>query len=218
MIRKSERPFNFTDRQIAQLKQIHPRLRTLNRNAICELRRIGWTTLTDAQYRDIGKSLETLSIRINNFLRARQGILSAGQNQQPQLIEIVIGSICDKCDGLRARDGDDNGEAASREALQQDPAYQEELEILLDLLLKTDEDVTRRSRRAPPRPFFLGLKSMTEAVQRQQRHFRMTTIAQRPSIKVLEMPNDVCDRCGEPTKDVEWENSPDTDLQSNHPN
>ena len=171
MIRKSERPFNFTDRQIAQLKQIHPRLRTLNRNAIGELRRIGWTTSTDGQYRKIGKSLETLSIRIKHFLRARQEILSAGQNQQPQLIEVVVSSFCDQCDGLRARGSDDNGEAASREALQQDPACHEELEILLDLLLKTDEDVTRRSRRAPPPQFFLGLKSLTQAVQRQQRAF-----------------------------------------------
>lgn len=137
MIRKRERPFNFTDRQIAQLKKIYAGLRTLNRKARFELRRIGWSTLNDAQYRDTGKSLEALSMRINNFLRTLEGILSAGQNQQPQLFEIVIGSRCDRCAGLRARDGDDNGEAASREALQQDPACQEELEIWLDLLLKT---------------------------------------------------------------------------------
>jgi hypothetical protein len=83
--------------------------------------------------------------------------------------------------------------------------------------LKADEAATRRSRRTPPRQFFLGLKSLTEAVQRQQRHFRMTTIAQGPSLKVLRMP-DVCTHCGEPVKDVEWENSPDTDLQSDHLN
>ena len=68
MIHKSERPFNFTDRQIAQLKKIHAGLRTLNRTARFELRRIGCNTSTDGQYRKIGKSLETLSIRIKNFL------------------------------------------------------------------------------------------------------------------------------------------------------
>ena len=99
MIRKSERPFNFSDEQIAHLKHIHPRLRTLNRYAICELRRIGWAILTDAQYRDSGKFLGTLSIRMNTLVRARDGILSAGQNQQPQLIEIVINS----------REGSDRG-------------------------------------------------------------------------------------------------------------
>ena len=98
--------------------------------------------------------------------------------------------------------------------MQQDPACHEELEILLDLLLKTDEDVTHKSRRAPPRQFFLGLKSLTQAVQRQQRDFRKTTIAQGSEIKLSEILDDICTRCGEPTNNVEREDSPDTDLRA----
>jgi hypothetical protein len=70
MIRKSERPFNFTDRQIAHLKHIHPRLRTLNRYAICELRRIGWAILTDAPvpgYRQVPRNT------VNSYEHPRAG-------------------------------------------------------------------------------------------------------------------------------------------------
>jgi hypothetical protein len=216
MIRKSERPCNFTDRQIAQLKQIHSRLRTLNRNAICELRRISRTVLNQTQYREAGESFGTLAIRMISLLRVHQEILSAGHKQEPQLIQVLPVTCCNKCSengAVRTKDEEETGEAASREVLNQDPACQQEIEALLELVFRIDESVSRTYRRAPPRAFFLGLKNLTGGVLRQQRQFRETAITQGPRIEVLEM-FDTCDSCGAAIKNDENQINTDKDLRS----
>jgi hypothetical protein len=218
MIRKSERAFNFTDRQVAHLKQIRRSLRTLNHQATCELRRIRRTVLNHTGYREAGESLGTLAIRMISLLRVRQEVLSAGHKQEPQLNQVVIDTCCNKCsenDAVRTKDEEETGEAASREVLNQDPACQQEIEALLELAFRTDEYVSRTYRRAPPRAFFLGLQSLTGGVLRQQRQFRQTAITQGPRIEVLEM-FDTCNTCGAAIKDNENEISTDKDLRGDY--
>jgi hypothetical protein len=216
MIRKSERPFNFTDSQIEQLKRIYRGLRKLYRQATCDLQRISRTVLNQTQYREAGKSLGTLAIRMISLLRVRQEILLAGQKQEPQLIQLVIDASCAECsenDTVRINDDEETGEAASREVLNQDPECQKEIEALLELVFRIDESVSCTSRRAPPRAFFLGLKSLTGGLLRQQKHFRETAITQGPRIKVMEM-FDTCNSCGAAIKNDENQINTDKDLRS----
>ena len=119
MIRKNQRPFNFTAPQIARLQQIYRRLRAVNREAICELRRIGCEILSDNQYRRAGKDLRALAIRMDSLMGDRREILAAGQKQRPQIFNLVLTTSCQKCSEngrVPTHNDDENGERASREA------------------------------------------------------------------------------------------------------
>src|SRR6266849_1818642 len=94
MLLKKDRPFFFTDQQMAQLRSTNGTLRQVNRDARRELRGIG-ADLTDKQYRDAGLWLGNLAIRMISVLRLREGVLNSGRQQQPKHFEVVFGSVCE---------------------------------------------------------------------------------------------------------------------------
>jgi hypothetical protein len=180
MLRKDQRRFSFTDWQILQLKQSIRRLHKLNRDAFGELRRVG----------------RMLATRMISALRLRQEILTAGREQQPVRIEVIVGLACEPCAADRQFTEPDD-ESVSREALKEDPARQTEIETLLDLAQRTEERLSARckSRRIPPAAFFRGIGRLTLALLRQQRHLRDTAPRQTTEIKVQSGNADGPDIC-----------------------
>ena len=201
MIRKSQRPFTFTDSQVQQLNRTNNTLRQLNRTARDVLRRIGHLYLTPAQYGEAAKSLETVAIRMTSALRFRRELIAAGREQLPQRIGVIFGGKCDACweNGLGTKT--DDHEADWREALEQDPAHQSEIESLLELALRTEERASVRceSGHALPRAFFSGISRLTSAVLRQQKDLREMALKHEPEFEVIYSDN--CSDCHQPLGD-----------------
>jgi hypothetical protein len=113
MLRKNQRPFLFTEVQLQQLKRTEDSLRKLNRDALRELRRIGFTDLTNRKYSEAGESFQIVATQMISALRFREEILIAGREQQPQLIQVVIRRKCVACSKDRSLSRRDDEEAAS---------------------------------------------------------------------------------------------------------
>jgi hypothetical protein len=205
MLSKNQRPVYFTDGQLQQLRRNTDSLRKLNRVALGALRRIGYTVVTDSEYRDAGDSFSMVASRMGTLLRVRRELLAAGREQLPQRIEVIFGGKCDACwENGPFRKLDDPA-ADPREALEPDPAHLSETEALLDLAMRTEGRVSvrRESRRAPLRAFFLGISRLTWAVLRQQRELREAAFKHVPETKVARSDN--CADCHKPmeTEDEE---------------
>jgi hypothetical protein len=191
MIRKNQRPLNFTDSQVQQLGRNKHSLRKLNRVALGALRRIRSTALTNRQYRDAGDSFSRMADQMMSALRVRRELIAAGRERLPDRIELIFGGMCDACWENKLRTKRDDHEPNSREALKQDPAHLAELEFLLELALRVQARVSVRCEpgHAPPRAFFSGIRRLILAVLRQQRELRETAPKHEPEIKVLECPS-----------------------------
>jgi hypothetical protein len=203
MIRKNQRPFDFTDRQILQLKRSNRSLRKLNRDALGELQRVGGRALTRTQCREAGESLGILAIRMITMVRILQETLVAGRENEVQLIQVIFSLYCENCSKNGPLERPDDDEAASREALKQDPAWQTEIDSLLNLAQRIEQRVSARckSRGRSPSTFSRGISRLTSALLRQQRHLRNTTLKHGPEIEVLELDSDTCVDCQTPIKD-----------------
>src|ERR1700686_421351 len=95
MIRKDQRPFCFTDWQVKLLKQTHHSVRQLNSAARDELRDVGRTTLTHAQYQAWAERVATIAIRLASAIRVRHDILASGREQTPQRIVVTFAPNCE---------------------------------------------------------------------------------------------------------------------------
>jgi hypothetical protein len=201
MIRKNQRPLYFTDSQVQQLRRNNYSLRKLNRVALGVLRRIRSTALTNTEYRDAGDSFVRMANQMMSALRVRRELIAAGREQLLQRIEVRFGGMCDACSEKKLRTKPDDHEADSREALEQDPAHQSEIESLLELALRTAERVSVRceSGQVPPKAFFLGINRLTSAVLRQQRDLRETALKHQPEIEVVHCPGH-CMNCHQPMR------------------
>ena len=177
MLRKNQRPFNFTTGQVHQLKQIDHGFRQFNRIARAHLRRIKHLDLNPRQYYEAGESLEMVTTRMTSSLRFRQEIVRVGQQQQPLLIVMHFCMLCDCCSERRRlteRDEDETG----REALKPDPAHLAEIDSLLVLTSQIEELVSTRStlRRASLNTFLRQISCFRLAVLKQRRHYQATTL------------------------------------------
>ena len=195
MIRKDQKPFSFTDWHVQQPRRSTHSLRKINRAALCELRRIGRTSLTHTQLREASKSIGIMASRMILLLRLREGILVAGREQQPQLIQIIFSSCCENCTERQSLRKPDCEETVGREALKNDPAYQKELESLLGLALRTEEKVSAQCElgRTLPSVFILKVCCLISAVIRQQQQLRDMAIRQEPKIEVCDYDCASCD-------------------------
>jgi hypothetical protein len=204
MLRTNQRPFYFTDTQVQQLKRTNDTVRKLNRIARGELRRIGQLGVTPRQHREAGESLGTIATRMTSVLQFRQGILTAGRQQQPLRIVVRVGMLCHHCSErgqLPVRDDDET----TREALKQDPAHQSEITSLLELTSRIEELVSTRStlRGAPLNAFFRQVSRFRRAVLKQQRDFQATALRQTTEIEIEvqdedQIGLDICDECHKP--------------------
>jgi hypothetical protein len=185
MPRKNQRPFNFTDWQVQQLKRTNQSLRKLNRAARCELRVIGRIDLTHRQYRKAGESFGSIATRMIGALRFHHAIVKAGPEQQP--LRFVVRFVTPCVDGSESRQitrHDDD--EIKREALKQDPAHRAEIESLLELTNSIEDLASRRSmlRGAPLNAFFLGINRFRLALLEQQQHLLATVPQLMPQIEI----------------------------------
>ena len=195
MIRKDQRPFCFTDWQGQQLKRTDHSLRKLNRDALDELRHVGRTALTYAQYQARAERVATVAIRMISALRVREEILASGREQEPETILVEFLPNCTNCEENGLLEKPDRDEDASLQARMQDPTYQKEVEDLVELALRTEERVSARwkSRRTPPRALFVAINRLTSAVLRQQQMLRRNALKRAPNVKVIH--TDTCPHC-----------------------
>jgi hypothetical protein len=197
MIGKNQRPLNFTDSQVQQLKWTNDTLRKLNRAGLVALGRIGHKALTDTEYGNAGYSFAMMGDRMMSALRVRRELLTAGREQPPLRIEVVFSGKCDACWENGPGTRTDDQEADWREALEQDPAHQLEIESLLELALRTEERASVRceSGHALPKEFFSGINRLKSAVLRQLRDLRETALKHEPKIVVIRSNN--CSDCNQ---------------------
>ncbi len=185
MPRKNQRPFNFTDWQVQQLKRTNKSLRKLNRAARHELRLIGRMDLTQRQYREAGDLLGTIAKRMIGELRFHHAIVEAEPEQQPLRIVVRFVTPCVHRSESTQLTGHDDDEAA-REAVKQAQAHQAEIESLLELTNSIEDLVSRRSmlRGMPLNAFFLKINRFRLAVLEQQQHLLATVPQLMPPVEI----------------------------------
>lgn len=188
MLRRNRRPLLFTGWELQQLERTTVGLRQSNRAALRALQRVRRFGLSTTRYSKEGDSLQMITAQMISALRLRQEILRAGSDREPQTISIkVVYERYDMCSQSRQRRKPDDDEPASGEAPKQDPAYQAEIDSLLELAQRTAERVSRccKVRAVPTRTFFAGINRLTSALLRQQRHLRETAFKRVPRIDVI---------------------------------
>jgi hypothetical protein len=189
---KNKGRFFFTERQTEQLKNTNVILNGMNLIAHSALRRARWSNLTQKEYRQEGLAFGAIATRILSVLNFRQEILRVARGKKPDLIRLnyfLIGRGCDPS----PRKSKDN----CNKVPQPDPAHLPELDNLVESCFETGERVW--SHTVPPRTlpvaFFAGLKRLTDALLKQQRHFH-DTAPNPPATKIeVVMGDDICGIC-----------------------
>jgi hypothetical protein len=174
VVAKYEGPLYVTERQKQQIKRTTGSLRQLNRAVLGELRRIVRHNQTNKRYSEVGVLLETTASQITSLLRFRQGILSSARDE-PRVIVVEISVIG------RSHNAFPEGllYPTREQALPVDPAHYLELEKLLEFVFRIGERLCSRNTRSKafPSAFVAGLRRLTDALLKQQRHLRETTPA-----------------------------------------
>ena len=205
MLLKKNRPFFFTDQQMAQLSSTNGTLRQLNRDARRELRGIG-AGLTDKQYREAGLLLGKLAIRMISILRLREDVLNSGREQRPTRVELMIGVVCGNC----VMPPHNRENTPNSQPPEVDPAHLPELDSLVEIAHNVGERVSLCFEpRTPPNAWVVGLKRLPDALLKQRRHLQ--DIAPNPSVMKIEVIEkfEACSVCHKP-----MENSPPSDDPS----
>jgi hypothetical protein len=171
MVAKHEGPLYVTERQKQQLNRTTSSLRQLNRAVLGELRQIERPNQTNQRYRDAGTLFEMAASQVSALLRFREGILSFARDESRVIS--VVGRSRNTFPGNRAY-------CALEEVPPVDPAHYLELETLLETVFRIGERLCARSIRSKnvPDAFVLGLRRLTAAILKQQRHLRQTSPAQ----------------------------------------
>ena len=206
MLDKKGRRFFLTDPQMQQLVRSNDRLRQSNRSALRELRRVGRSNLTSKKYKEAGICLEMVAAQIIGVLQFREDILISAR--QPGAVELVIFEvrhICKDCTAPPEELEDHLGE----EVPAPDPGHYRELDHLIELAQGTVWRLWSGSIQRKPFPvaFSKGLRCLTAALLKQQRHLRETTLAPPRTRTEFRVPSDnSCSRCHQEMK------IPDPDL------
>jgi hypothetical protein len=200
MLRKNQRPFSLSSRQVQQLKRISHALRKLNRAARRELRRIEYTDLSCTQYREAGDLFGTIARRMISPLRFHHEVLKAGPEPQTHRLMLHFVTPCVhnvKRSESRQLTRHDNNET-ERQGMKQDPAHQAEIEALLELTNSIEDRVSRRAmlRGMPLNAFFLGINRFRSAVLEQQQYLLAIAPQSIPlvELQVADGP-DICTDC-----------------------
>ena len=200
MLRKNQRPISLSSWQVRQLKRISHALRKLNRNARCELRRIGYTDLTRTQYREAGDLFGTIARRMISPLRFHYEVLKA--EPEPQTHRLMLRFVTPCVHNVKRSESrqitrlDDN--ETERQGMRHDPAHQAEIEALLELTNSIEDRVSKRAmlRGVPLNAFFLGINRFRSAVLEQQQYLLAIAPQSIPlvELQVADGP-DICIDC-----------------------
>ena len=178
----------FSERQLAQLRETAIRLRQLNRNALSLLQHITFWRLSDKQLIDTRKSLEMTVTLMSSALRRRQQLVTTGRGQEPSLMEVTFCSMDpDEDDPL------DDEPADIPEPLRPDPAWDDELDSLLEIVHKAEGVIEGDPRRGSAKELAV-LARLTNLVLQQQRHLQELAPEKKPQIEVR---NEFDDATGE---------------------
>ncbi len=178
MIAKHEEQLYVTERQKQQLTRTTGELRQLNRTVLRELRRIARPNQTNRRYRDAGVFLETAASQITTLLRFWEGILTSARDK-PRLLVVTVTVIGRSDNGFP----EDLAYPTREQVPPVDPAHYLELETLLEFAFRIGERLCSRSIRSKnfPEAFVVGLRRLTTALLKQQRHLRETAPAPPPT-------------------------------------
>ena len=206
MLHKNKRPFFLMEWQLRQLRDTTDKLRKLDRMAIRQLQRVGYSDSSDKQYKAAITSLANLATMMNSALQLREQILAEAREQKPKVIRLHFRTLCRKCGSKRGPSTRTNDQAA----LAEDPAWRTEIESLLKLVYRIHECLVARctSRRTPPRASFLALSRLANALLRQRRHLQEIAPEPETEVKLLYEPGLPCNFCGAPTKQCAEKQSP----------
>jgi len=188
--------FFFTERQTQQLKDTNVSLNRMNLIIRGALHRVRRSDLTQKQYRQEGLAFGAIANRIVSVLKFRQEILGVARGKKPDLIRLKYHLICGDCNPPPRK-----SQTNQNKVPQPDPAHLPELDNLVESCFETGERVW--SHTIPPRTlpvgFFAGLKRLTDALLKQQRHLRNTAPnPPEPKIEVV-MGDDICGVCHKPS-------------------
>ena len=197
MLRRNQRPLSLTERQSQQLKDTNASLRKLNRASLRQLQRVGYSDLTDTQYSEAGNSLGIVAIRMNSVPRFREQIMTYAREQEPGLFQLVLGGYCKSCQNKPYPLTGPNSHQAEQECLRQDPAWQTEIDCLLEVVHRTEERVFGRcmSRGTLPKSFFTALARLTSTLLRQRRDMQKMAPEQGRGIEIRQN-FETCVVCG----------------------
>jgi len=191
------RTLSFTRRQSEQLRNTQATLRKLNRSALDQLRRIGYSAFT---YSEAAKSLAVVATLMNSVLQVREQIISDASEQGPRLIQVVLGTYCESCNNKpHPLNEPDDHQADFAEPLKQDPAWWAEIDGMLELAPRKAELLfaRRMAQGTLPRALSTALNRLTNALLRQRRHLQELVPKQEAKIEVLEEFG-TCTVCGKP--------------------
>jgi len=165
----------------------------LNRSALSQLEHVRDSYLSKKQYRDAADSFETLAIRMNSVLQFRDELTTGGRAQAPEVVYLIIGTICPDC--VEPLEEPPN---EGSEFLKLDRTQLAEIDCLLELAYHTEQRVLARCTWPGTllKAFITGLSRLTRALLRQRRHLQDTAPDQGTRIVVQVKRGGECGRCG----------------------
>jgi hypothetical protein len=169
MVAKHGEQLYVTKRQKQQITRTTGSLRQVNRTVLRELKRIGRPNQTTKQYSDVGVLLETAASQITSLLRFREEILTSARDE-PRILFFTVSVVGRSHNAFP----EDLAFVAREQVPPLDPAHCLELETLLECTFRMGERVcswTIRSKKFP-HVFVVGLRRLTAALLKQQRHLR----------------------------------------------
>jgi len=183
----------FSAQELRQLTYTKETLRTLNRSALSQLEHVRDSYLSKKQYRDAADSFETLAIRMNSVLQFRDELTTGGRAQAPEVVYLIIGTICPDC--VEPLEEPPN---EGSEFLKLDRTQLAEIDCLLELAYHTEQRVLARCTWPGTllKAFITGLSRLTRALLRQRRHLQDTAPDQGTRIEVQVKRGGECGRCG----------------------
>src|SRR5207249_6378576 len=155
----------FSAQELRKLTYTKETLRTLNRSALSRLKHVRDSYLTTKQYRDAAESFEILAIRINSVLQFREELTTSGRAQKPEVVYLIIGTICPDC--VEPLEEPPN---EGSEFLKLDRTQLAEIDCLLELAYHTEKRVLARCTWPGTllKAFITGLSRLTRALLRQR--------------------------------------------------
>ena len=137
--------------------------------------------LTNKQYRDAGVLLEKAASQITTLFRFREGIINPPRDELPRVLVVTVRTI-GRSDTPFSEDLAFRA-SAREEVPPVDPAHYLELETLLEFALQIGERLCSRSILCKNSldAFIAGLRRLTAALLKQQRHLRETAPAPPPT-------------------------------------
>src|SRR5437764_12493950 len=189
--------YRFTERQVDDYNSTLRRLRRLHRDALSELRQIEPSNLNNKRYTRAGAFLGMVATQMTSALQFLVEILSSGGDRSTMVVIFECSPICSNC--TRPPDKPEDHPGVDVPPL--DPAHYAELDYLLKFAHYIGERLwsgSLRRRKILPVRLITGLKRFTNALVKEQQHFRETAAARPTKIEWRNYKGPGCSVCHGP--------------------